>query len=46
MSDSDVNIKGWKMVGIREGTDWIITEKVESIIRLNPHTHNSNGYGV
>ena len=34
------------MAGIKEGTDWIITERAKSIIRLNLHTYNSNGYGV
>ena len=34
------------MAGIREGTDWITAERAESITRLNPHTHNGNGYGV
>ena len=43
---NDVNIRGWKMAGIREGIDWIIAERAKSITRLNLYTHNSNRYGV
>ena len=46
MSDSDINIRGWKIVGIKEGTDWITVERAKSITRLNSHTYNGNGYGV
>ena len=46
VSDSDVDVRGWKMAVIREGTDWITAGRAESITRLNPHTHNGNGYGV
>ena len=45
-SANDVDVRGWKMAGIREGTDWIITKRAKSITRLNPHTYNSNKYGV
>ena len=34
------------MAEIREGTDWIIAERAESITKLNPYIYNGNGYGV
>ena len=46
VSDSDVDVRGWKMTVIREGTDWITTKEAKSITKLNLHIHNGNEYGV